>query len=216
MANEKIEWTYGWNEDADTSKARCLAIGDSIVWGSRSDAYRALDGSVTLSTFATSKGVDSPYLVEEIDLFCRQNNFCFEAVYFNNGLHTHGQSPEEYGKNYRRVLSKLRALLPHAKFLLGLSTPISEVMGDPTVHAAPISVEERENLLALDRNVVAYNQEVLAIAKEEGLPCFDAYSLMKPHSDKKTDPYHYNPEGRQIFGSAVAEQLLSLCADKKS
>ena len=211
MANEKIEWTFTWNEDADTDKRRCLIVGDSIVWGSRGDVYSALTEEITLSTFATSKGVDSPYLFEELSLFCRQSDLRFEAVYFNNGLHTHGQTPEEYGKNYRLVLSALRALLPSAKFMLGLSTPISEVMGDPTAHAAPITVEERSRLLEMDLGVRAYNQEVLAIASEEGLPVFDAYSHMLPHNDQKKDPYHYNEEGRRIFGSAVAEQLLSLC-----
>ncbi len=210
MPNERIEWTFTWNEDADTDKPRCLAIGDSIIWGSKGDAYKALNGKITLSTFATSKGVDSPYLLEEIKLFCKQSDFRFEAVYFNNGLHTHGQSPKEYGENYERILSELRSLLPSAKFILGLSTPISEVLGDPTAHAAPITAGERENLLELDRNVLAYNQEVLAIAEKENLPVFDAYSLMKHHADKKKDPYHYNDEGRQIFGSAVAEQLLRL------
>lgn len=211
MANEKIEWTFTWNEDADTDRRRCLLIGDSIVWGSRTDAYAAMREGLTLSTFATSKGVDSPFLLEEIALFCKQSENRFEAVYFNNGLHTHGQSPEEYGRNYRRVLSELRALLPDSPFILGLSTPISEVMGDPSAHAAPITVEERSRLLELDAGVLAYNREVLAIAKEEGLPFFDAYSHMLPHNELKKDPYHYNEEGRRIFGSAVAEQLMSLC-----
>ena len=211
MPNEKIEWTFTWNEDADTDKARCLIIGDSIIWGSRTDVYKALTGEITVSTFATSKGVDSPYLMEEIALFCKQSDLCFQAVFFNTGLHTHGQSSEEYGRNYRRVLSELRALLPNAKFILGLSTPISEVMGDPSAHAAPITVEERDHLSELDRGVQAYNREVLAIAREESLPVFDAYTLMAAHKDKKRDPYHFDEEGRSIFGSAVAEQLLSLC-----
>ena len=211
MPNEKIEWTFTWNEDADTDRRRCLIVGDSIVWGSRGDAYAARNGDWTISTFATSKGVDSPYLFEELALFCKQSDLRFEAVYFNNGLHTHGQSPEEYGKNYRRVLSELRALLPSAKFILGLSTPISEVTGDPSSHSAPITVEERSRLLEQDLGVRAYNREVLRIAEEEGLPVFDAYSHMLPYNDQKKDPYHYNEEGRRVFGSAVVGALSSLC-----
>lgn len=212
MPNEKIEWSYGWNEDADTEKNRCLLIGDSIVWGSRTDVRKALPEKLTLSTFATSKGVDSPYLVEEIALFCRQSGSRFDAVYFNNGLHPHGQAPEEYGKNYRHVLSRLRALLPNAKWLLGLSTPISwEIGGDPASHSAPIEAKRREELEEADRLVRVYNEQVRAIAREEDLPCFDAYTLMACHADQKTDPYHYDPQGRRIFGSAVAEQLLRLC-----
>ena len=209
MPNEKIEWSYGWNEDADTEKARCLLIGDSIVWGSRVNVYQALPKDLTLSTFATSKGVDSLNLVEEIELFCRQSEFHFEAVYFNNGLHPHGQSPEEYGKNYRLVLSRLRTLLPNAKWILGLSTPISpEIGGDPSAYSAPIEVERREMLADANRLVCSYNEQIRTVAQEEQLPCFDAYALMASHSDKKTDPYHYDPQGRQIFGAAVAEQLV--------
>ena len=65
----------------------------------------------------------------------------------------------------------------------------------------------RERLEDSNRLVRIYNEQVRAIAQEESLPYFDAYDLMAPHADKKTDPYHYDPQGRRIFGDAVAEQL---------
>ncbi len=212
--HEKIEWSYGWNEDSDRAVRRCLMIGDSLLWGSRADTYSALAPyDLSLSTFATSKGVNSPYLTDEIDLFCRQSNYDFDAVYFNNGLHSHGQSPTEYAQNYENVLRALRDRMPHAKWILGLSTPISASSDTGASHDAPIHQKGNEEA---DRNdadllVQQYNSQVIAIAKQQNLPYFDAYTLMFPHGSYKIDRYHFNADGRKILGLAIAEQLRRLC-----
>ena len=100
--NEAIEWTRIWRENADTAKKRVLLIGDSIIDGCKSLVGKALPKEYTISSYATSKGVDSPFLWREVELLAAQEGFDYAAVYFNSGLHFHGQTPEEYRENYLR------------------------------------------------------------------------------------------------------------------
>ena len=203
--NEAIEWTRIWRENADTAKKRVLLIGDSIIDGCKSLVGKALPKEYTISSYATSKGVDSPFLWREVELLAAQEGFDYAAVYFNSGLHFHGQTPEEYRENYLRTLHWLQAAV-HAPVILGTSTPLTcGTGGDPAKHETPVTLKET------NETVVAYNEQVRAIATKEGLPVFDAYALTVEHPEWKSDDgCHFNEEGKQILGKAIAEALLPL------
>lgn len=200
---ERIEWTRYWREDADLNSKKVLLIGDSIVNGCISDIQKNLPDGYAVTAVVSSKGLNNPYFIKEISLFCEQENNQFEAIYFNNGLHFQGQSPDEYKENYKTMLRQLRALLPSTPIILGLSTPLTcGDGGDPQKHETPVTLKETNS------TVLAFNEKVLEVAKEEGLPTFDAYGLMVLHPELKTgDGCHFNDLGKVLLGKAIAEEL---------
>ena len=48
-----------------------------------------------------------------------------------------------------------------------------------------------------------WNEKVKEIAQRLGLPCYDAYGLVDGRDDLKTDPYHYNSEGKELIASGI-------------
>ena len=207
MLNETIEWTRCWREDADTDKKRILLIGDSLIDGSKREVYYALPEGYATTAIMTSKGVDSPYFAREISLFCEQEGFQYCAVYFNNGIHDHGQTPEEFGKNLRAVLEELMKKIPDAKWILGLCTPATPHDDNGQFYEAPVTVDLAEGYAPVCRRILVYNDVIRSVAKELNMPVFDAFSLLAPHPEYKVDAFHLNPEGKKLFGRAIAAKL---------
>lgn len=202
--NEKIEWSRVWREEADTDFKRILLIGDSIIDGSKKEVQKNLPKGYAITSYATSKGVDDPFLFREVEIICAQEGFRYEAVYFNSGLHFHDQTPEEYKENYIRTLKQLQKLLPGTPMVLGLSTPLTMgTGGDPAKHETPVTLKET------NETVLVYNKKVAEIATELGLDTFDAYGLMVEHPEwKKDDGCHFIEEGNACLGKAIAEFLM--------
>ena len=84
---EEIEWTQYWVEDTRRDKKRVLLIGDSISVGYRSEVHKRLNGEAYVTAISTSKALDNPVLIREIDFYARAEDFEYEAIQFNNGLH---------------------------------------------------------------------------------------------------------------------------------
>lgn len=200
---ERIEWTRYWREEADREAKKVLLIGDSIVNGCIREIQKNLPEGYAVTAVVSSKGLNNPYFIKEIALFCEQEDYRFEAIYFNNGLHFQGQSPAEYKENYRKILKELQALMPHVPMVLGLSTPLTcGDGGDPQKHETPVTLKET------NATVIAFNEKVMEIAREQNLPIFDAYSLMVPHPEMKSgDGCHFNNEGIAYLGKAMAEAI---------
>lgn len=199
--NERIEWTRVWREEADKEIKRVLLIGDSIINGSQKWIQASLPEGYAITSVVSSKGVDDPFWFREIQLVCEQEDFKYEAAYFNNGLHFHDQTAEQYQENYRKMLKKLQEMLPGVPFILGLSTPLTDSSGDPGKHDAPVTLKET------NATVLAFNQKVVELAAEMQLTCFDAYSLMVTRPELKKDSCHFVDEGNRILGRAIAEAI---------
>ena len=211
MQYEKIEWTQYRREDAnDPSKSkRILLIGDSIVNGMRPELYALLPDPYTLTAITTSKGVNDPEFLNEIDLFCSQDQFRYATVYFNNGLHIHGQTARDYEANYTAALLHLREKIPGAKFVIGLSTPALKKDVSAEKHETPITLEDDKTEKTLTRDMVESNRVAAAIAKRFGYPVFDAYSLVVDRPELKVaDGVHFTEEGRKLLASALLPYLL--------
>lgn len=207
MPNETIEWTRCWREDADTDKPRILLVGDSLIDGSKREIYRALPNEYATTAVITSKGVDDPYYTREIELFCEQEHFDYRAVYFNNGIHDHEQSPAVFGKNLRAALLYLMEKIPRAKWILGLCTPATPCDDSGKYYEAPISVDLAQGYAPICTRILLYNEQIRAIGDALGIPVFDAFSLLAPHPEFKIDAFHLNDEGKRFFGQAIAQAI---------
>ena len=207
MQNETIEWTRCWREDANTDKKRILLIGDSLIDGSKREVFYALPDGYATTAVITSKGVDNPYFTREILLFCEQERFDYQAVYFNNGIHDHGQTIEEFESNLNAALDVLMKKIPHAKWILGLCTPATPHNDSGQFYEAPVTVDLAEGYAPICRRILLWNEVIRKVASERGLPVMDAYSLLAPHPEYKVDMYHLNEEGKRVFGQAIAAKL---------
>lgn len=206
MSREKMEWVHyeSWEGEKNV-----LAIGDSIVWGAHRYMEERLLGEFGLTTLVCAHGVNEKQFYQCISTLATLNTSDFEVVYFNNGLHPRGQSADEYGENYEKVLSALMKVIPAKKWILGLSTPISNIHTAQWDNSAPITSEAAKTLKELNELVLEYNEKVKIIAEKFELPYYDAYALMDGRSDLKVDPYHYNQEGRKLIADGICDFILN-------
>lgn len=202
---EKTEWIHYESQEGNK---KILIIGDSILWGSHRYIEKALPDGFALTTVTTAHGVSDEQFVGSIAMLATLNDTDYEAVYFNNGLHARGQSAEEYERNYDRVLNELTEAIPAKKWILGLSTPISDKQTDAWDHTAPIDNRQIESLQKANELVREFNEKVIRIAKQRGLPYYDAYAFMEGRNELKVDPYHYSLEGRELLANAVCTYIL--------
>lgn len=206
---EDIEWTRMWREEVNAGKARVLLIGDSIIDGSKTLIGQALGARASITAFITSKAIDNPYYLRELGLLIEQENAGYGAVYFNNGLHTGGLSPEAYGACYARAVDFLREKIPAARLILGLSTPVAKGVTDPGKADAPITV--MSGYADINETVRAFNTQVRAIADRKNLLVFDAYSCMDGHPEFRVpDGYHYKEDGYRYLADGIAGAIKTV------
>lgn len=206
MMLENIEWTRVWREEVNAGKKRVLLVGDSIIDGSKSLIGHALGDTASITAFITSKALDNPWYIRELDILLEQEG-AYSAIYLNNGLHTGGMEPKVYADHYRALVEHIMCLLPGTPLVLGLSTPVAIPVLDPGTADAPVTPYASHT--QADACVRAFNQEVMAIARERVLPYLDAYSLMDGIDPawRSPDGYHYTQEGSRFFAVHVAAAL---------
>ena len=188
---EGIEWSITYAFDAtDISRPRVLLIGDSICNGYNGRVRDLLAGTVNVSFWASSKCVTDPDYFRELDFILDARPY--DAVCFNNGLHSLTTDRAEWDTAYASALAFIRAKLPEAKVALTLSTPLK----DPTLTKISASL----------------NETVLRLAREEGLPVIDLFSAMDP-LDRETywsDTYHFRAEAIEIQAQRIAERVREM------
>lgn len=207
---EQIEWSRFWSEDAGSMElTRFLMIGDSIIDGSKGTVRQTLPKGFTVTSFITSKAVNDPFLLPEIELFTREEACEYPVIYFNNCLHDGQQTPEEYRANYHKTVLELRHRFPRSRIILGLATPFhSGIPADAQAHETPITLRGNLTLNEQNRKIVRFNEEVKAIGAELGLTVFDLYALTVDHPEWKVpDGVHFTPEGRAFIGTRIAESM---------
>lgn len=187
---ETYEWTNTWWEESEKNDLpRVLLIGDSIVCGYRDCVQKNLKGKMYVDSFATSKFASDPFFKKELSLYL--NEYKYNLIHFNHGLHGRDFSTEEYIKSYEEIL---KLLLTHCEnTVIALSTPITKE-------------NVIEELDILNSVVTERNNAVKELAVKYGLKVNDLYTPMISHPEYRVeDGYHYNQTGREIQGKIVAD-----------
>lgn len=200
---EHYEWVHMWHDHTNLSQEeeaeskRILFIGDSITHGSfpKCKNYLLNDYQkcpLNLDYMTTSKGIDNPDILWEIDYMFSHCNY--DYIHFNNGLHGMGITTELYEKYYDEVICHILQKYPPEKLGLMTVTPLSK-NNDVTV--------------PMNEKVDARNQAVLRIAAKHNLKVDDLYSVVIGKSEIRTaDGYHYLDEGYELLGRAMANFIL--------
>ena len=185
---EWTEWsiTYAYNA-TETDKPRVLLIGDSICNGYQGAVRDKLAGRVNVSFWASSKCVTDPAYFRELDFML--DAYPYDAVTFNNGLHSLTTDREVWEPAYLSAVLFIRDKLPQAKLSLVLSTPLKDA--------------------ALTAVSAALNDSVKKIGTEQGLPIIDLFTAMDGLDRDAfwSDTYHFRAPAIEIQAEILAEHI---------
>jgi len=192
---ERIEWTQYWVENSGRDKNRILLIGDSISVGYRSPVQERVLDTHYISAISTSKAIDNDNFIPEIRFLAAEENYTYDVIHFNNGLHGFHLDDAGYEAGYRKTIEFLRAEYPNARLILALSTPIT-AKGDT-------AVLDKDNDLVIRRN-----ECVKKLGAEYGIEVEDLYTPVLGKAElRAADGYHYLPEGYQFIADVIKRTL---------
>ncbi len=192
---ETFEWDNVWHEHStDPTLPRALLIGDSISCGYRAKVNRLLCGVAYADSFASSKSIDNPFLLESLRLFIAQVPRC-DCILLNNGLHGWHLGTDAYKAHYENLLHTLRAAHP--------KIPISPVL------TTPICAEKhRRRLHERNQAVCERNAAVCALAKDLDMQILDLYTpFYRQYRLFSADGVHLTARGYQKAAALCAEFL---------
>jgi len=186
---EGTEWsiTYSYNATA-AGLPRVLLIGDSICNGYNGKVREMLEGRVNVSFWASSKCVTDPDYFRELDFML--DAYPYDAVCFNNGLHSLSTDRAEWDAAYESAVDFIRAKLPDAKLSLTLSTPLKDA--------------------ALTAVSASLNETVVRLAKEKGLPVIDLFAVMDGLDREEfwSDTYHFRAPAIAMQAKEISDHVL--------
>ena len=186
---EGIEWSITYAYDTTkTELPRVLLIGDSICNGYNGKVRGMLEGRVNVSFWASSKCVTDPDYFRELDFML--DAYPYDAVCFNNGLHSLSTDRAEWDAAYESAVDFIRAKLPDAKISLTLSTPLKDA-----------------NLTAISASL---NETVVRLAEEKGLPVIDLFAAMDGLDREEfwSDTYHFRAPAIEMQAKVISEHVL--------
>lgn len=191
---EEIEWcNIKWFQGQNTGP-RVLLIGDSITLGYSESVRRLLEGRILTAHLCTSKSIDNPSILKEIDYVIQE--YPVDIIHFNNGLHGWHLTAAEYGKALADVLRHICR-----------TNPNSSLIWASTTQSTRSQLEHDE--------ILRRNQESDRIAYELGLPVDPLFEVGMTCEKYLTDGVHYRQEGYERLGASAAETILKVMAGRK-
>lgn len=179
---------------------RVLLVGDSISIGYTIPTRKLLEGKANVhrpiaNCGPTSRGLQSigKWLTDE-----RLGNGKWDLIHFNWGIHdlkimkngTHQVPPDQYEKNLRLLVEKLKAT--GAKLIWASTTPLPEGIAR-----------------LQSKDAIAYNAMAKKIMAENGIPIDDlhAYALPKLEQIQRPKNCHFTSEGSKVLAQQVAAAI---------
>jgi lysophospholipase L1-like esterase len=195
---ENIEWLDVWIPDtnAATPLPRILLIGDSITKEYGPLVEKNLKGKAYVARLTTSKSLGDPALLSEIALVLSEQQF--DIIHFNNGMHGHDYTEDQYAAALPDLLALLRKAAPAAQLIAATTTPTRQAnhldqVGDYTPR------------------VIARNQALTTLCTQENIPIDDLFSIINNHPDYfKPDGVHHLQKGIDAEAQDVTARLTDL------
>jgi lysophospholipase L1-like esterase len=197
---EQYEWCdFWWQEAPKQDKKRVLLVGDSISRAYRPYVNDQLKGEVYADQLSSSRALDNPAFLFELDYMLKLNNVKYDAIHFNNGLHGMHLTVDQYELHLENVIQHILSFIDCSKFILAQSTPVTK----PNI---PTELEAELNDMVLDRN-----QVMERLALKYNIKLNDLYTQMLGKSEYRVnDGYHYNAAGEKAQAAIVAEIIQTI------
>ena len=196
---EYIEWLDIWVAGADRSDMpRLLLVGDSIACSYYAYVEKALEGQYYCARLCTSARVCDAVFLRQLSLVLEE--YHFDVVHFNNGLHGGSSTLDEYRAGLERAWDDILAHAPGARCIWAASTPVRR-----PGHLAELDAERTDW-------VEERNRAAAEIAARRGIPVDDLFTPVCDHPEYFADDgVHYNAEGVAVLGDTVLAALRA-CA----
>jgi acyl-CoA thioesterase-1 len=193
----------------DPSLPRVLLYGDSISIGYTQYVQDILKGKVIVQRIPCNGGDTASGFAKLAQAGLQRGKW--DVIHFNWGLHDlkymrnddgkqvldveNGQQVcpvDEYVENMKKLVALMKA--SGAKLIWATTTPVPEGSGGRKVGDAKL-----------------YNEAVLPLMKQEGVPVNDLYALVYPKLSEYQRPanVHFLPEGSEPMAKQVAQKILA-------
>jgi len=198
-AKESIEWCDIWISHAnETNLPRVLLIGDSITRAYYHEVEKQLEGRACVGRLSSSAFISDPALLKQIQMVL--NEYKFDVIHFNNGMHGWQHSEKEYEEAFPKFLKTIQKYAPNAKLIWADTTPLKV---SPTL-------PPNDQTQATDERIAARNAIARKFAQAEGIPVDDLNTPMRGHPELHSDNVHFNDQGVALQAAQVAGQVEKL------
>ncbi|NNM86505.1 MAG: SGNH/GDSL hydrolase family protein [Phycisphaerales bacterium] len=187
---------WGLHPAVKKSLPQVLLIGDSITEMYYRDVAADLKGKACVGYMASSLCIGDPMLPAQIKLVLQ--NYRFNVIQFNNGMHGAGYSEAEYGKYFPRVIKTIQANDHGAKLIWANTTPTR--MGKQFAVFSP-----------WNNRIIARNKIADAYCKKAGIPINNLYDVLLHHPEYYATwggGVHEGPKGQAAEAKKVAAAIL--------
>lgn len=196
IAREPIEWIRLWLPNIGKKDLpQVLLIGDSITEAYYKDVSADLQGKAYVGYFTSSLSVGDPMLPRQIALILQ--NYRFDVIHFNNGLHGKDYSEDEYARFFPQYVKTIQANAHGAKLIWTNSTPVR-------------TGKDMEGFAPWTQRVVARNKIAGSYARKAGIQIDDLYAAVQNHPEYYLggDGTHPNADGRSAEAHDVSQSIL--------
>lgn len=229
LDREAAEWSnLSVTLPVEDEENRLLLVGDSISAGYGDMVQKQMPGW-HVDRLNTSEGLHHPNFLRLLEIALER--YPYRIVHINNGIHLHGQSVEQYGRNLSEVFEGIRRLAPKAQIIFATTTPLSRCLsGDEleSFQAEHFTMGDRVPL-APDRPKGEYwitdkeaseiyrklNEEAERICAGQGIRVNDLYRLCVDENLQKSDGVHFQEEAYWRLAGKVAEALTEAGRQKE-
>jgi lysophospholipase L1-like esterase len=197
---EQYEWCdFWWQEAPQQDNKRVLLVGDSITRAYRPYVNEQLKGEMFADQLASSRALDNPAYISELDYMLLQQNMNYQGIHFNNGLHGWHLSVNEYEFYLEKVIQHIMNHFDSSKLILALSTPVTK----PNI---PTELNDE-----LNNKVIGRNKAMEHLAHKYKVKINDLYAPMLGKNEFRVDDgYHYNNSGEKVQAEIVAQVIRSV------
>ncbi|MBS0210155.1 MAG: subclass B3 metallo-beta-lactamase [Planctomycetes bacterium] len=195
IAGRTSAWDY---VEDDPMLPRVLLIGDSISRGYTLPARKALAGVANVHRAPENCGPTANGL-KKLNIWLGDARW--DVVHFNFGIHDRNTKLADYEARLTELVEKLKQ--SGAKLIWASTTP------------CPAQTKDGPDL---PQKIVERNQVAARVMKAQGVAIDDLYTFMLPHAEKtgKPDDVHFNGEGYDLLGGAVADSIKSALSNTKT
>jgi lysophospholipase L1-like esterase len=192
-AHESIEWCDIWISHAnETNLPRVLLIGDSITRAYYPEVEKHLEGKAYVGRLSSSAFISDPALLKQIEMVL--NEYKFDVIHFNNGMHGWQHSEKEYEEALPKFLKTIQKYAPNAKLIWADTTPLKVSLTLPT----------NDQTQATDERIASRNAIALKLVQAQGIPADDLNTPMRGHPELHSDNVHFNDQGIALQAAQVA------------
>lgn len=221
LDREGAEWTnLSVTLPGEETDNRILLVGDSISAGYGDMVQKRMPGW-HVDRLSTSEGIHHPNFLKLLEIGLERYPYCI--IHMNNGIHLHGQSVEEYGRNLTQVFEGIRRLAPEAEIIFATTTPLSRCLSGDELEgfqAGHFSMGDRAPLARNAGNGEYWvtdekaseiyrklNEEAGRVCAAQGIQVNDLYQLCVEENLQKSDGVHFREEAYQRLADRIAEVL---------